>query len=77
MAAAFAFLISWSQYLTTLFIGGGRVITLPLIVVAFQRGGDEAVTAALSLTFLLPALMVLAGVGRLMSDGNKTARRTA
>src|SRR5262245_12969873 len=72
VAAAFAFLISWSQYLTTLFIGGGRVITLPLIVVAFQRGGDEAVTAALSLLFLAPALMVLGGVGRLMSDGAKT-----
>ncbi|MGH9847743.1 MAG: ABC transporter permease [Blastocatellia bacterium] len=69
VAAAFAFLISWSQYLTTLFIGGGRVITLPLIVVAFQRGGDEAVTSALSLVFLLPALMGLGGVGRLMSDG--------
>lgn len=69
VAAAFAFLISWSQYLTTLFIGGGRVITLPLSVVAFQRSGDEAVTAALSLVFLAPALLVLGVAGRLMSNG--------
>ncbi len=77
VAASFAFLISWSQYLTTLFIGGGRVNTLPLSVVAFQRSGDEAVTAALSLVFLLPALIVLGGVGRLISDGNKTERRAS
>ncbi len=70
VAAAFAFLISWSQYLTTLFIGGGRVITLPLIVVAFQRSGDEAVTAALSLVFLIPALIALGIVGRFMSNGD-------
>jgi len=70
VAAAFAFLISWSQYLTTLFIGGGRVITLPLIVVAFQRGGDEAVTAALSLVFLVPALIALGIVGRFLSNGD-------
>jgi putative spermidine/putrescine transport system permease protein len=30
VAGSFAFLISWSQYLLTLFIGGGRVLTLPL-----------------------------------------------
>ena len=51
VAASFAFLISWSQYLTTLLIGGGRILTLPLILVGFQRGGDEAIAAALSLVF--------------------------
>lgn len=57
VAFAFAFLVSWSQYLLTLLIGGGRVVTLPLHLVAFQRGGDEAITAALSLVFLAPALL--------------------
>jgi putative spermidine/putrescine transport system permease protein len=59
-----AFLVSWSQYLATLFIGGGRVITLPLQLVSFQRGGDEAVAAALALVFLGPAVLVLSLVGR-------------
>jgi putative spermidine/putrescine transport system permease protein len=54
VAASFAFLISWSQYLTTLLIGGGRVVTLPLALVAFQRSGDEAIAAALSLVYLAP-----------------------
>ncbi|HZS03745.1 MAG TPA: ABC transporter permease subunit [Blastocatellia bacterium] len=68
VAAAFAFLISWSQYLMTLLIGGGRVVTLPLTLVAFQRGGDEAVTAALSLVFLAPTLLVFAAVARFLRD---------
>jgi putative spermidine/putrescine transport system permease protein len=64
VAAAFAFLISWSQYQLTILIGGGRVLTLPLTLVAFERGGDEAITAALSLVFLLPALAVFGAVSR-------------
>ncbi len=73
VAGAFAFLISWSQYLSTLLIGGGRVVTLPLILVAFQRGSDEAVTAALSLVFLLPAILVgwMMASHRTLSGENK------
>jgi putative spermidine/putrescine transport system permease protein len=60
VAAVFAFLISWSQYLFTVLIGGGQVLTLPLILVSFQRGGDEAITAALALVFLAPTLAAFA-----------------
>ena len=68
VAASFAFLISWSQYLTTLLIGGGRIVTLPLTLVAFQRGGDEAVAAALSLVFLAPAAAVAFSVARFLKE---------
>jgi len=64
VASAFAFLISWSQYLMTLLIGGGRVLTLPLTLVAFQRGGDEAITAALCLIFIAPTLFVFSAVAQ-------------
>jgi putative spermidine/putrescine transport system permease protein len=64
LAAAFAFLISWSQYLMTLLIGGGRVLTLPLTLVAFQRGGDEAITAALCLVFIVPTLLMFSAVAQ-------------
>lgn len=63
VAFSFAFLVSWSQYLLTLLIGGGHVLTLPLQLVSFQRGGDEAITSALSLVFVAPA----AGVALLVS----------
>lgn len=64
VAGVFAFLISWSQYLTTALIGGGRIVTLPLQLVAFQRSGDEAVAAALALVFLAPTLGVFLAVGK-------------
>jgi putative spermidine/putrescine transport system permease protein len=44
--------------LITLLVGGGQIITLPLLLVAFQRGGDQAIAAALSLVFLAPTLVV-------------------
>ncbi|MDX2034223.1 MAG: ABC transporter permease subunit [Blastocatellia bacterium] len=74
VAASFAFLISWSQYLTTLLIGGGRVVTLPLTLVAFQRGGDEAIAAALSLLFLAPAAVVALTVARVLRESSNTTR---
>lgn len=67
-AASFAFLISWSQYLLTLLIGGGQVSTLPLALVAFQRSGDEAITAALSLIFLAPTMLVFMIVARFLKN---------
>jgi len=72
VAAAFAFLISWSQYLSTLLVGGGRILTLPLALVAFQRSGDEAVTAALSLVFLAPTLLLFAAVARFLQQPDAT-----
>ncbi|MCI0388286.1 MAG: ABC transporter permease subunit [Acidobacteria bacterium] len=69
VAASFAFLISWSQYLTTLLIGGGRILTLPLILVGFQRGGDEAIAAGLSLVFLAPAAIVAFSVAHFFKEG--------
>ncbi|MGE0103406.1 MAG: ABC transporter permease [Blastocatellales bacterium] len=68
VAAVFAFLISWSQYLLTLLVGGSGVRTLPLILVSFQRSGDEAVTAALSLVFIAPAIVVFILAARFMKN---------
>lgn len=64
VAVVFAFLVSWSQYLLTLMIGGGRVVTLPLAVVSFVRSGDEPVAAAASLLLVLPTLMAFGLVAR-------------
>ena len=53
-AGLFAFLLSWSQYLSTLIIGGGRVTTLPLLLFALVGSGDRPVAAAVSLVVVLP-----------------------
>jgi putative spermidine/putrescine transport system permease protein len=68
VAAAFAFVVSWSQYLLTLLIGGGRVPAVPLLLVGFERGGDEAVGAALALLFIAPPLVVFGLVASTLKD---------
>ena len=63
----FVFLISWSQYILTVLIGGGRVITLPVLLFAFAAAGDNAVTAALCIIFLAPAVLILVFTSRYLS----------
>jgi len=60
----FAFLVSWSQYTSTLIIGGGKVQTLPLLVYTFTRSGDNPIAAALALLFVAPAVAALAVASR-------------
>lgn len=66
VAAFFAFLISWSEYITTVLIGGGQVLTLPLLLFAFVRS-DPSVAAALSLFFIAPAILLMLLTSRYLS----------
>jgi putative spermidine/putrescine transport system permease protein len=60
----FAFLVSWSQYLMTLAIGGGRVQTLPLLLYSFAASGRNDITSAIALLYILPGLLILALTAR-------------
>jgi len=59
VAGLFSFLLSWSQYLSTLIIGGGRVTTLPILLFALMGSGDRPVAAAVSIVFVAPAFLAL------------------
>jgi putative spermidine/putrescine transport system permease protein len=59
VAGMFAFIISWGQYIVTLLISGGKVITVPLLLVNFASGADKPVTAALALLFLAPSIVII------------------
>ncbi len=59
VASMFAFIISWGQYIVTLLISGGRVITVPLLLVTFASANNHAVTAALCLLFVAPSILIL------------------
>lgn len=61
VAALFSFLLSWSQYLSTLIIGGGKMLTLPILLFSLMDSGDRPVAAAVSLVFILPAFIALLG----------------
>ena len=67
VSALFAFLVSWSEYILTLLVGGGRVLTLPLLLFSLVQGGDYALTAAASLVFIAPAILVLIFTSRFLS----------
>jgi putative spermidine/putrescine transport system permease protein len=61
-----AFLVGWSDYVVTLIIGGGQVVTVPMKVASAASGtGNEAVVAALSVAAVLPPLLLLLLVGGL------------
>lgn len=72
VATLFAFLVSWSQYLLTLLIGGGKVITLPILLFSAASGGNPATIAIKSLLFVLPPVLVIAFTAReLTRHGNE------
>ena len=72
VAGLFAFLISWGQYVLTLLIGGGNVVTLPMLLFSAASGNDPVVTAALALAFALPAVLALILALRVLKPGRRT-----
>lgn len=62
-AAFLAFLVGWSDYIVTVLVGGGQLVTFPVLIASTASGtGNEAVVAALSLSSLLPPLVLLVSV---------------
>ena len=59
VAALLAFLISWSQYILTVVIGGGSVITVAMLLFSAATGNDPVITAALGVVFALPPFLAL------------------
>lgn len=57
--ALFSFLVSWSQYILTLMIGGGRVVTLPLLLFNFATSGRNDITGAIGMIYIFPGIVIL------------------
>jgi putative spermidine/putrescine transport system permease protein len=74
VAGLFAFLISWSQYLLTLLIGGGKVLTLPMLLFSTVSGGNPTSIAILSLLFVMPPILVIAVTARFLGDQNSVKK---
>lgn len=74
-AALFSFLLSWSQYLSSLIIGGGRMLTLPILLFSLMDSGDRPVAAAVSLVFIAPALVALLTSARYLGRQGLTGVR--
>lgn len=64
-AAFLAFLVGWSDYVVTLLVGGGQLISLPIIVASFASGtGNDSVVALLSIVAVVPPLILLMVLAR-------------
>ncbi len=68
----FAFLVSWAQYILTLLIGGGRVVTLPLLLFNFATAGRNDITGAISMLYIIPGVVILLLSARYLT-GNASA----
>lgn len=67
LAGLFAFLISWSEYVLTLLVGGAQVTTLPLLLFAAISSSDTTAAAALGLLVVGPPLVLVVASTRLLS----------
>lgn len=64
-AAFLAFLVGWSDYIVTLIVGGGQLVTLPMITASLASGiGNDSVVAVLSLAAVIPPLALLLVLAR-------------
>jgi putative spermidine/putrescine transport system permease protein len=70
----FAFLVSWSQYVLTLLIGGGRVITLPLLLFNYASAGRNDLTGAIGILYILPGILILLLTARYLTGSNAAVR---
>ncbi len=60
-ATGLAFLVGWSDYAVTLLIGGGQIVTAPMLIGSSAAGsGNDALTSALAISVSLPPLAALA-----------------
>ncbi len=60
-ATGLAFLVGWSDYAVTLLIGGGQIVTAPMLIGSAAAGsGNDALTSILAISASLPPLVALA-----------------
>lgn len=60
VSAGLAFLVGWSDYVVTLLVGGGQLVTVPILLGSTAAGtGREATVAVLSLVTVAPPMLVL------------------
>ncbi len=65
-AGSMIFIISFSQYFLTFLIGGGSVITFPLMMVPYIQSGDRTMAASYSAVFIVVTLCGLLAIEKVL-----------
>ncbi|MEL3903641.1 MAG: ABC transporter permease subunit [Treponemataceae bacterium] len=58
-AAVMLFIISFSQYFLSFCIGGGRVLTFPILMVPFIQSGDRMLGCTFSVVFIIVLFLIM------------------
>lgn len=67
-AGSMMFIVSFSQYFLTFLIGGGRVVTFPIMMIPYIQSGDRVMASAYSTVFIATTLLVLYIVEKLIKS---------
>lgn len=70
-AGILVFIISYSQYLLTFLIGGGRIITFTMLLFPLVNSGDRMLAAVYSLVFIISALIFTILMERVLVDSKQ------
>ncbi|MCB8814820.1 ABC transporter permease [Desulfosporosinus shakirovi] len=70
-AGVLMFNVSFSQYFLTYLIGGGKIMTLPILLFPFVNSGDRVMASGLSLIFILSSLILMLIIERVITDSEE------
>lgn len=65
-ASTLVFIIAFSQYFTTFLIGGGNIVTLPMVLIPYIQSGDRTLASSYSLLFIFSSMAVLLIIEKLL-----------
>lgn len=75
-ATGLAFLVGWSDYAVTLLIGGGQIITAPMLIGSSAAGsGNDSLTSTLAISASVPPLVALGLFSYVTARSRKAASR--
>jgi len=63
VAGVLCFLVSWSQYLLTLLVGEGQVVTITMLVATASAGGNPTTIGVTATLAAIPAVLAVVAAG--------------
>ncbi|MGL5126394.1 MAG: ABC transporter permease [Fusobacteriaceae bacterium] len=73
VGSSLVIIISFAQYVTTLIIGGGKVITLSIIIYPYISGGNFRISSILSIIFIVVNFLLIFSFEKFMKKIYVTA----
>lgn len=68
----FVYIIAFNQYFTTFLIGGGKIVTLPIVMIPYIQNGDRVLSSAYSLLYILSSFIILLLLEKVLEKYYKT-----